>query len=55
MRKLRNFKCISGTIFERYVEDNITIVKCNCGEEAKRTLSAPRYFGNTTGRSPSAK
>lgn len=51
---MRNFKCQkSGDIFERIVIDEVTIVKCACGSEADRTLSAPRVLGNTTGRSPS--
>jgi len=55
MKKLRNFQCSNtNEIFERRVEDEITIIKCACGSEAKRIISAGRYFSNTTGRSPSA-
>jgi len=53
MKKLRNFKCSTGNVFERFVIDSITTVKCNCGEEAVKTLSSPKVIGNTTGRSPS--
>jgi len=52
MKKLRNFECESGAIFERFVVDGITIVKCTCGREAKKTISTPRYLGNSTGKSP---
>lgn len=55
MKKFRNFKCEStGEVFDRRVVDEVTVVKCNCGSEAKRIISAGRYFSNTTGRSPSA-
>ena len=56
MKKLRNFKCDeTGEVFERIVSDEITIVMCKCKSEAHRTLSAPRCFGNTTGKSPSTR
>ena len=54
MKKIRNFKCSEcNTRFERMVTDDVLIVNCECGGEAKRQLSAPRYFGATTGRSSS--
>lgn len=57
MKKLRRFKCgnIScKTQHERMVEDNIVVISCvKCKSPAARMLAAPRYFGNTTGRSPS--
>lgn len=54
MKKLRNFKCQSGAIIERLVVDGVTVTKCKCGEEAKKDISAARYFGNTTGKSPNS-
>lgn len=55
MKKIRYFKCHNEHVTERWVEDEITIVACSeCKEEAKRMLSAPRSFGNTTGKSPSS-
>jgi hypothetical protein len=55
MKKYRNFQCSNtNEIFERRVEDDITIVKCACGNEANRIISAGKYFSNSTGRSPSA-
>lgn len=55
MKKLRNFKCAeTGEVFERIVEDDTLIIECKCSGEANRLLSAPRHFGNSTGRSPSA-
>ena len=53
MRKLRNFKCdTTGTLFERLVHDSVMSVNCECKHLASRTLSAPRYMGNTVGGSP---
>lgn len=56
MRKIRNFKCSeTGNIFERFANDDRLVVQCNCGGLANRTLSAPKCFQNTTGRSPSSR
>ena len=52
MNKLRNFLCQTGDTFERLVDDKTTQVKCLCGRPAIKTLSAPRYFSNSTGKSP---
>lgn len=55
MRKLRHFKCEStGKVIERLVHDDVTAVTCACLTLARRTLSAPRCFGNTTGKSPAS-
>lgn len=55
MRKIRNFKCDKcQSHFEKLVEDESKIVACPCKGWAKRQLSAPRCFGNTTGKSPSS-
>ena len=52
---LRNFKCGNSHITERLIDSNeLTIVCPECNEIALKMLSAPRSFGNTTGRSPSA-
>jgi hypothetical protein len=52
---LRNFKCSeTKEQFERFAQDDERVVECKCGGLASRQLSAPRHFGNTTGRSPSA-
>ena len=55
MKKLRNFNCPNCGTIERLVVDTVTVVKCDCGKEIKRTLSAPRYFGNTSGKSPARR
>jgi hypothetical protein len=56
MKKLRNFKCNKHqTIIERYVNDDVVMSTCECGSIAVRMISAPRSFGNTTGRSPSTR
>ena len=55
MKKIRNFKCSeTGRTFERMVEDEQLIVECKCKGLANRALGAPKHFGNSTGRSPSA-
>lgn len=56
MKKIRTFKCSEcKASFDRMVNDNELIVNCECSGLANRTLSAARYFGNTVGKSPSAK
>jgi len=56
MKKLRDFKCSeTGIVFERMVEDDKLMVECKCKGLANRTLSAPKCFQNTTGRSPSSR
>ena len=55
MKKLRYFKCSeSSELIERLVEDDMRVIECECGGLASRQLSAPRSFGNTTGKSPSS-
>ena len=56
MKKPRNFLCSEcNEVFERWVEDSIKVVLCDCGKgEATRCISAPKYFSNSTGRSPAA-
>jgi hypothetical protein len=56
MRKLKNFKCPDNHIDEYFVNDDITTIKCSvCEKVAVKMLSAPRSFGNTTGKSPSMR
>ena len=58
MKKLRNFKCnLCHVVSERLVNDSTKTVTCNCSKDscATRCLSAPRSFGNTTGKSPSTR
>ena len=55
MKKLRNFICDSGAIIERLVDDDTDTVACCCGGDAVKTISAARYLGNTTGKSPGLK
>lgn len=55
MKKLRNFKCSDcERIEEKFAEDDVLVSECICGGSATRTISAPGYFGNSTGRSPAA-
>lgn len=56
MKKIRRFKCGScQKEYEPMVEDDIKSIDCECGSKAVRLLVMPKYFGNTTGRSPSAR
>lgn len=53
MRKIRQFKCeVCEEYSEHLVNDDVVVVKCDCGGDKKKMLSAPRCFSNTTGRSP---
>lgn len=53
MKKLRQFQCEScGEHKEKFAEDDKRMIYCECGGVSKRMLSAPRFFGNTTGKSP---
>jgi hypothetical protein len=52
MKKLRNFNCKYCGVVEALVEDDKRTVKCECGAQALRLVSAPRYTNNTTGKSP---
>ena len=56
MRKIRLFYCETcGTKDDRFVDDETTEVICTkCESPAQLQLSTPKYFGNSTGRSPSA-
>ena len=56
MRKLREFKCSEcDYIEERFCNDDDEHLECNkCKGKADVLLSLPKYFGNSTGRSPSA-
>jgi len=53
MKKIRHFACPDCGIIERMVEDDVLVINCECKQQMKRTLSAPKYFGNSCGKSPS--
>lgn len=56
MRVFKNFKCQeSGIVFDRLIDSNVTSIKCKCGGNSKRVLSAPKMLGNTTGGNASFK
>ena len=42
-------------LFEKLIDDDAYVIACKCGGLAKRTISAPRYFGNSTGKSPAGR
>ena len=52
MKKIRHFKCDDDHITEKFAEDDERVTRCDCGKDARRMLSTPRFFGNTTGKSP---
>ena len=54
MKMYNNFKCSeSNVIFDRLIENSIKALDCDCGANAIKALSAPKYFGNSCGKSPS--
>ncbi len=55
MKVLLNFKCKCGLEHrDKWLESNTKEIDCECGSKATKQLSAPRSFGNTTGKSPSS-
>lgn len=56
MKIMATFKCSKCKSSEELrVDSDTEVIDCNeCGGESVRQLSAPKYFGNSTGRSPSA-
>ena len=52
MKIYLNFKCESGAVVERYIDRDAKQTDCECGKVAKKTISMPRYLGNSTGKSP---
>ncbi len=56
MKILLNFKCKCGiTYTDKWIESSTKEIDCECGSKAVKQLSAPRSFGNTTGKSPSMR
>ncbi len=56
MKVLRNFKCRDcNTIFEKRIDSDAKVAVCECSGVGDKQLSAPRCFGNTTGKSPSTR
>ena len=55
MKVMLNFKCESGEYIERYTHRETSMVDCICGKSAEKSMSAPRFLGNTTGNSASLK
>jgi len=56
MKKIRQFKCKTCNEYtEHFVKDDAKEIQCDCGGVKIKMLSAPRYFNNTTGKSPGAK
>jgi len=56
MKIFKDFKCQeSGTVFDRLVTNDVRLVFCNCGTEAVRVITAPKFLGNSTGGNASFK
>ena len=56
MRILKDFKCQKyGDVFERLVTNDVRLVECNCGADATRIITAPKFLGNSTGGNASFK
>ena len=56
MRIFKDFQCKKhSTVFDRLVTNDITIVLCKCGSEAKKIITAPKFLGNSTGGNASFK
>ena len=43
MRRMYEFACINGHKTDRFVDYELTSLKCECGEETHRILSAPAF------------
>ena len=55
MKIFKNFKCtVCDKVDERFVHTGVNEVVCDCGERSVKTISTPKYFGNSVGKSPSA-
>ena len=40
---LNDFRCETGTVFERLVKSDETTVRCNCGKEAHKVITPVRF------------
>jgi hypothetical protein len=55
MRRMYEFACINGHKSDRFVVYETTSLKCECGEESHRILSAPAFkLEGWSGAFPSA-
>ncbi len=56
MKIMANFKCSAcAREVERRIENDVKEIECECGEVMVKLITTPRYFDNSTGRSPAAK
>jgi len=46
MKKIFDFKCPDGHVFEKMVEGNVEAHTCVCGKNATKQLSAPALILN---------
>ena len=55
MKIMATFKCTKcDEIKTIRIDNTVESIVCKCGSDSIRQLSAPKYFGNSVGRSPSA-
>lgn len=55
MKLILNFKCESGEVIERYIDSHAKFADCHCGKPAVKTITAPKFLGNSTGGNASFK
>lgn len=55
MKRMFEFACPCGQVFEKLVDDTIRAVDCSCGLQAERIMSAPSVkLEGITGAFPGA-
>lgn len=55
MRRIFEFACHCGQVFEKYVDDSVRSVGCSCGIQAERIMSATNFkLEGITGDFPGA-
>ena len=55
MRRIFEFACPCGQVFEKYVDDSVRSVDCLCGTQAERIMSATNFkLEGITGAFPGA-
>lgn len=55
MRRIFEFACPCGQVFEKLVDDSVRSVDCSCGKQAERIMSATNFkLEGITGAFPGA-
>jgi len=54
MKITLNFKCSSCELeYERRIDSDTQTIECECGSDAVRQVSAPKFAGNSCGKNAS--